>query len=425
MTFSDSPLCFYCSEYAKVAKDYSVNFASKDEESFTPRCFLHWKYKCDKCEGMIHFNGISWCSTCKEFTCVSCTEEKMVRKEFLVYDYYYSISCHKCGEYNPALDFAEYNGTHPFQIGDLKPAEDVMVWIPISKEEIEAQEFPHKACGSERVLSLGKRTTFKRLASLKEYKPKSIWDAIAPHWLTAEEEDYHHKYKILPEVYRMLNVEKGENILDVACGKGDLARGLVGRGAMVTGIDISKMLGYAIKTEKKDKLGIKYLKLNAEKLIDKFEKASFDKVVCNMALMDIEDFKTTINQISFILKENGIFVFSITHPAFAFPACTSFRVPEDSQRNEDKLRILLDYFDERPAVFTFGIKSSRTLQALTFQRPISSYLNVLVKNNLILREMSEPKASEELVKKFPRNAYLDDDLWPDFLIVKTVKKSNI
>jgi len=425
MTFSDKPLCFYCSEYAKVAKDYSVNFASKDEDSFTPRCFLHWKYKCDKCDGLTHFNGISWCPSCKEFTCVSCTKEKMVRKEFLVYDYYYSISCHKCEKFNPALDFAEYDGKHPFQIGDLKPDEDVMVWIPISKEELESQEFPHKAWGSERVLSLGKRATFTRLASLKDYNPKSMWDAIAPHWLTAEEEDYHHKYKILPEVYRLLNVEKGDNILDVACGKGDLARGLVRRGARVTGIDISKMLNYAIKIEKKEKLGIKYLKLNAEKLTDKFESASFDKVVCSMALMDIEDFKATISNISCVLKENGIFVFSITHPAFAFPSCTSLRIPADSQRNEDKLRMVLDYFDERPAVLTFRIKSSRTLQSLVFQRPISSYLNELVKNNLVFREMSEPKASEELVKKFPRNAYFDDDMWPDFLIVKALKKSNI
>ena len=83
MTFSDKPLCFYCAEYVKVTKDYPTNFATKDEESFTPRCFLHWKYKCDKCGGLTHFNGISWCPSCKEFTCVSCTEEKMVRKEFI------------------------------------------------------------------------------------------------------------------------------------------------------------------------------------------------------------------------------------------------------------------------------------------------------------------------------------------------------
>ena len=37
--------------------------------------------------------------------------------------------------------------------------------------------------------------------------------------------------------------------------------------------------------------------------------------------------------------------------------------------------------------------------------------------------MSEPKASEELVEKFPRNAYFDDEIRPEFLIVKTIKKS--
>jgi len=38
-------------------------------------------------------------------------------------------------------------------------------------------------------------------------------------------------------------------------------------------------------------------------------------------------------------------------------------------------------------------------------------------------EMCEPQASEELVNKFPRNAYMDDDIYPDFLIIKTIKKS--
>jgi hypothetical protein len=61
---------------------------------------------------------------------------------------------------------------------------------------------------------------------------------------------------------------------------------------------------------------------------------------------------------------------------------------------------------------------------LQFPRTISSYLNELVNNNLVLREMSEPKASKELVEKFPSEAHLDDELRPDFLIVKAIKKSD-
>jgi ubiquinone/menaquinone biosynthesis C-methylase UbiE len=420
MTSSENPLCFYCSEYAKVAKDYPVNNASNDESSFTPRCFVHWKFQCSKCGEMTHFNGISWCSKCKQFTCLRCVEEKIVKKDFLIYSYYFTIPCYKCGVYNPALDFAEWNGTHPFQSGDLKPEEKTVVWMPTDKDEKHFQDFPYKSGGLERVLSLGRSPVFKRLDTLSEYTPKSIWDTLASSWLSVEEENYHHKYRILPEVYRMLNVQKNDKILDVACGKGDVARYLVESGAKVTGIDISKMLDYAIEREEKEKLGIIYLKLNAENIIDKFERASFDKVVCNMALMDIEDYKTALKQISLILKENGIFVFSITHSAFALPNCTSLRIPDDSRRNEDKFRVVLDYFDDRPTIFNYGSMPS----ILQFPRTISSYLNELVNNNLVLREMSEPKASKELVEKFPSEAHLDDELRPDFLIVKAIKKSD-
>ncbi|MFX0074561.1 MAG: class I SAM-dependent methyltransferase [Candidatus Hermodarchaeota archaeon] len=427
MTSSGNNTCFYCTEYAKVINSYLPNTATKNERSFTPRCLIHWKFKCGKCETMIHFNGISWCSDCKEFTCLNCGEEKMVRELFLIYDYYYSIPCHKCGKHNPALDYAEYIGTHPFQNNDLHPGEDIALWLPNNNDRVKTQEFPHKSWGSERLISLGRHPNLiiKRIDRMNEYTSKSIWDTLAPHWLTVEEENYHHKYRILPHVYRMLNVQKGETILDVACGKGDIARDLTKSGGKVTGIDISKMLDYAIEREKNEKLGITYLKMNAERLTDNFDRASFDKIVCNMALMDIEDYKTTIQQIYYVLKENGIFVFSILHPTFSSPATMGLRIPHDSQRNEDRIRVILNYFDERPVISSYGTSPPCCMQALIFPRTISSYLNELANNNLILKEMREPKASKELVEKFPRNAYFDDEMRPEFLIVKSMKKSDI
>ena len=425
MTSSEDVLCFYCNEYAKVAKEYPVNHATNDVHTFTPRCHLHWKYECEKCGKIRHFNGIAWCSDCQTFTCVTCADEKLVRKEFLVYDYYYNIPCQKCGKYNPALDYAEYSGVHPIQLGDLRLIE-VKVWNSVSNEDATSQEFPNQAWGSERILSLGKRIVAMRLESLDEYNPKSSWDTIAPHWLTVDEENYHHKYRILPDVYRMLDAQKDDEILDVACGKGDVARYLARNGVRVIGIDISKMLDYAIESEEQEQLGIRYVQLNAEKLSENFDNAFFDKIVCNMALMDMENFKTVIQQISYVLKENGVFVFSILHPAFSFPATKGIKVPHDSDRNEDRIRVILDYFDEKPVLFDIsGEVFPDSSFLLHFQRPISSYLNELVKNNLVLYETSEPKASEELVHKFPSNAYWDDERRPEFLVVKVVKKSAI
>jgi ubiquinone/menaquinone biosynthesis C-methylase UbiE len=349
----------------------------------------------------------------------------MIREEFLVYDYFYSIPCHDCGKSNPALDYAEYGGVHPYQIGDLQPEGDVDLWIPSSEDVFEPQEFPHSAWGAERIVSLRRLPFAKRLDSLDEYTPKSVWDNMAPHWLSAEEENYHHKYFILPEVYRMLDAQKDDVILDVACGKGDVARYLAKIGARVTGIDISKMLDFAIKSEKEEKLGITYLKLNAEELSEQFGDGSFDKIVCNMALMDFEDYRPTIRQISSILKENGIFVFSILHPALSFPTTMGRRIPDDSDRNEDRVKIIADYFDERPIVYTWGTKPPGSIPSLHFHRPISSYLNELAKNDLIIVETSEPRASKELVQRYPRKAYWEDERKPEFLIFKTVKKSGI
>ena len=421
MTSSEYKPCFYCSEYAKIANDYTQNFASQDIDTFTPRCNLHYQYKCDLCGKSTHFNGIAWCPECKVFTCLRCSEEQMVKKEFLIYDYYYVIPCHKCNKSNPALDFAEFEGIHPYQIGNLIPEEDIVIWMPIYKEELVPQEFPHKAWGSERMLDIGNATRHKRLDTLDEYTPKTTWDKMAPHWISPETEgEYHHTNLILPEVYRMLDVKKGEMILDVACGEGNVARHLAKLGAKVTGIDISKMIYRAKEREEKDSLGIHYLKMAAEDLKNEFGENMFDKVICNMALMDIADYQTTIKNISSVLKVGGVFVFSISHPAFAWPATTSMRVPPDSQRNEDKRKIALDYFDERPTLIAFNWETP----SLAFPRPISKYVNELIKSNLEIIEMSEPIASEEIVEKYPRQAYMDNDTLPDFLIMKTKKKSN-
>jgi hypothetical protein len=39
--------------------------------------------------------------------------------------------------------------------------------------------------------------------------------------------------------------------------------------------------------------------------------------------------------------------------------------------------------------------------------------------------MREPQVSDEVVQKFPKNAYWEDERRPEFLIVKAVKKSEL
>lgn len=108
----------------------------------------------------------------------------------------------------------------------------------------------------------------------------------------------------------------GQVVLSLACGQGQDARLLARLGATVTGIDISpEMLRRARRHEADNPRGIAYTQGNAQELTE-FADASFDGVLCHMALMDIPELSPTIRSVARVLRARGWFVFSIVHPAY-------------------------------------------------------------------------------------------------------------
>jgi ubiquinone/menaquinone biosynthesis C-methylase UbiE len=63
-------------------------------------------------------------------------------------------------------------------------------------------------------------------------------------------------------------------------------------------------------------LGVAYVQGDAQDLAPLGD-ASFDGVVCRMALMDIPQLAPTIRAVARVLRDGGWFVFSIVHPCFA------------------------------------------------------------------------------------------------------------
>jgi ubiquinone/menaquinone biosynthesis C-methylase UbiE len=70
----------------------------------------------------------------------------------------------------------------------------------------------------------------------------------------------------------------------------------------MTGIDNSKDL-IAIAREKSQKLPITYFVSDAAKLKD-LKSNTFDRIISNMAFMDIKDINNTIKECSRVLKKN-------------------------------------------------------------------------------------------------------------------------
>src|SRR5829696_506540 len=100
------------------------------------------------------------------------------------------------------------------------------------------------------------------------------------------------------------------------CGWGQLSRELAGRGAAVTAVDLSgKLLERARDIERRHPVGIRYVHGDAT-CMDWWDGTAYDGVVCNMALMDIDDLEAALRTVASVWRPSGWFNLSLLHPCF-------------------------------------------------------------------------------------------------------------
>jgi 2-polyprenyl-3-methyl-5-hydroxy-6-metoxy-1,4-benzoquinol methylase len=205
---------------------------------------------------------------------------------------------------------------------------------------------------------------------------------------------------------------KGKKILDAGCGEGYLSRILAQRGASVIAVDYSKKMIEMAKEKTSDKLSIVYHHGNCEEL-DFLEKASFDIIVSNMVLQDFAGYKKAIKQMYELLKENGIFIFSISHPCFSTPSCGWIRNEKGEKSHWKTDRYFDEVVFEQP--WPRGIKDG----VLQFHRTLTSYFNTVIEAGFVVESLVEPKPSEEMIRKYP--GFKDDLRMCHFLVFKARK----
>src|ERR1700712_5457856 len=100
---------------------------------------------------------------------------------------------------------------------------------------------------------------------MKDKKPKlaapmkTDWGNVADWYdqLVGESGSEYHREIVIPGALRMLQIQRGQKILDIACGQGVLCRVMESRGADVTGVDAAKELIAAAKTRGPDTIHYK------------------------------------------------------------------------------------------------------------------------------------------------------------------------
>ncbi|HEU5231061.1 MAG TPA: class I SAM-dependent methyltransferase [Ktedonobacteraceae bacterium] len=211
---------------------------------------------------------------------------------------------------------------------------------------------------------------------------------------------------ILPNVLAMVGEVRGQEICDLACGQGWIARELAQRGARVTGIDLAdNLLAMAQQHEAEQPLGVVYLHGDAQNggpLVDQ----SFDGAICIMALMNITDIQAAFQTARRILKPGGWFVFAITHPCFQTPHAHWITV-----ENGTVQRVVGDYFDEQ--LWTSSNPNGVRGRVGDHHRMLSTYLNTLAAANFALERMLEPLATGKRAEQEPGNQQV-----PSLLLVR-------
>ncbi|GIN85302.1 class I SAM-dependent methyltransferase [Heyndrickxia sporothermodurans] len=221
------------------------------------------------------------------------------------------------------------------------------------------------------------------------------WETNADYWddYMGEESNQFHRELIRPYTEKLLNIEEGQSILDIACGNGNFSRRLAELGANVVAFDYSTRMIERAKSRSESFLDqIEYQVKDATKYESILElgEQRFDGAVANMSLMDIADITPLIKALNQLLKKNGVFVFSITHPCFQNPGVRTINETEDFDGeiiNRNSIQIS-NYLTPN-SYKAIGIKGQPTPHFM-FHRPLSYYLNSFFAEGFMLDGIEEP-----------------------------------
>ncbi len=178
------------------------------------------------------------------------------------------------------------------------------------------------------------------------------WNTNARFWdeHMAEGNDF-FTLLIWPAVEELLRPATGEHILDIACGNGVTSRRLAQAGARVTAFDFSaEMISLARKRGEGPHIEYRVVDATDSSALLECGVGGFDAALCSMALMDLADIGPLMKALVSLLRVDGRFVFSVTHPCFNNPASVQMGELEDRAGT---------------LVSTYSVKVSRYLTSFT------------------------------------------------------------
>jgi len=239
----------------------------------------------------------------------------------------------------------------------------------------------------------------------------NLWNEIAPFWDDQMGEgNQFQRLLVGPATERMLEVQPGQTVLDIACGNGNFTRRLAALGASVVAFDFSEAFIQRARARTHlhaERIEYRVLDATDPGQLRALGLVRFDAAVCNMAFMDMAAIEPLLGALPALLAPGARFVFSVTHPCFN--SVGSSKVAEE----EDRAGELVNRFGVKVTGYItpvaqrgLGIIGQPTPQ-IYFHRPLSVLLNACFDAGFVLDRLEEPVFEGDAQPSRPFS-------WPNF-----------
>jgi ubiquinone/menaquinone biosynthesis C-methylase UbiE len=195
--------------------------------------------------------------------------------------------------------------------------------------------------------------------------------------------DTYQSKVIAPNLLRVLDIKKGEQLYDLACGQGYFANIFVKGGAVVTASDLSKNL---IEQAKKDIKGVNFFVSPAHKA-QFLKDGTVDTVVCVLAIQNIQNVGEVLAECARVLKTSGRMILVLNHPTFRVPQGSDWHFQDGVQS-----RIVSTYLSESKVEIdmTPGERNVyKKIKTYSFHRSLQYYMKAFAKSGFVITRLEE------------------------------------
>ena len=221
-----------------------------------------------------------------------------------------------------------------------------------------------------------------------EYREKSRISTYVVHYgpLSSGEEDL-----------RLMGDVSGKKILDLGCREGHNSIALARQGARVTALELSEeRLAFAAKLAREAGVTVKFVCDNIEKFVS-LEGQKFDIVLSSFTLSSIENISGVFINVRRVIKDGGLFVFSMEHPLMA-------NISEEDYLffHGKNYPLMKNYFHTGKEE-----RQSKNETVVIYKRKMEDIINPLLSSGFHLTQIIEPpvydinKMSQEEIDDIP------------------------